>query len=91
MQLSTIFALFCGTVIIVRFVDAVSQRTRTKKQKNQQKSIRKDWYCFFSPERLLGEKDNSTVAKSQDNQQNKLIEDRRRRVQEQRRRLALKP
>jgi hypothetical protein len=91
MQLTTIFALFCGTIITVHFIDILSERIRSKKRNKLSKTVRKSWYCFFSPERLLGEQRDSKVSEYQDNRQEKTREDRRRAQEEQRRRLVIRP
>ncbi len=90
MQLTTLFALFCGTIITVHFIHVIAEQIRSKKRKKLSNSVRKNWYCFFSPERLLGEERSSKVAESEDNRQDKVLANRRRRAEEQRRRPVLR-
>jgi hypothetical protein len=91
MELTTIFALFCGTIITIHFIDTLSEKVRSKKRNKLSKTVRKSWYCFFTPERLLGEQSDSKVMEYQDNRQDKTKENRRRAQEEQRRRLVLRP
>ncbi len=91
MQLTTIFALLCGTIITIHFLDLLSEKIRSTKRNTHSKTVRKSWYCFFSPERLLGEQRDSKASEYQDNRQEKSQEERRRAQEEQRRRLVLRP
>ena len=84
MQISIIFALFVGTIIIVHFLDLIAKRLRVDRKKKELPTKRKDWYCFFSPQVLLG-KDSIENPVVQDIQQTVVRESKLRRLQERRR------
>lgn len=91
MQLTTIIALLCGTIITAHFIDILTKKLRSNKPKKLAKTVRKSWYCFFSPERLLGEESDNKISEHQDNRQEKNLEERRRAQEKQRPRLVIRP
>ncbi len=56
MQATTIFALFIGLFVVVHFLTLIADRIRPIKKERKVKTTRKNWYCFFAPNVLLGEK-----------------------------------
>ena len=84
MEISTIFALFVGTIVIIHFLDLIASRFSALRKKKELRNKRADWYCFFSPS-VLFEKNTAEKPVVQRAQENVIRDNRLRREQEQRR------
>lgn len=84
MEISTIFALFVGTMITIHFLDLLAKRIGSRRKRKETNTKRASWYCFFSPDIFAG-KDKIDKSLIRDNQQDAVRRNRQRREQERRR------
>jgi hypothetical protein len=88
MEATTYFALFVGLIAVVHFLTLIAERIRPIKRKRNVKTTRQSWYCFFSPNVLLG--DNSTEETVIRDDQQDSVRKREVRHQQEKLRLRLK-
>ena len=84
MEISTIFALFVGTMVTIHFLDLIAKQIGSRRKRKETNTKRASWYCFFSPNTLIG-KDKAEKPAISISQQDVLRRKRQRREQEQRR------
>jgi hypothetical protein len=85
MQATTVFALFIGVIAVVHFLTLIAERFRPTKRKKNIHTTRKDWYCFFSPNVLVGEDNTEEKSVIPDTQLDTVRQRQQRRQQEQHR------
>lgn len=88
MEATTFFALFIGAIAVIHFLSLIDERVRSVKRKRKVRAIRKNWYCFFSPNVLLGQ--NNREESANQNDQQDLVRKRKLRRQQEQLRLRLK-
>lgn len=84
MEISTLFALFVGTMITIHFLDQLAQQIGSRRKRKETSTKQASWYCFFSPDIFAG-KDKVDKPLIRDDQQDAVRRNRQRRQQEQRR------
>ncbi len=84
MQITTFFSISIGAIVVVHFISLIAERFRPIKRNKNVRTTRENWYCFFSPNVLLGE-DNTEKPVIRDTQLDTVRQRQQRRQQEQRR------